>query len=535
MKLNLEGLKQGQVWKKEGYRLPEFNIDEMLTETKDNPEWIHFGGGNIFRAFPAHICQELLNKGIQKTGIIVAEGFDYEIIDKIYKHYDNLSILATLLPDGNIEKTVLASVAEALCMDTANSEHWSRLVEIFKAPSLKMASFTITEKGYTLVDQSQAYTDAVIKDFEHGPFQVVSYMGKLTALCYERFKNGELPVTLVSMDNCSHNGTRLRDAVLLITEKWVESGRVDARFLNYMKEKVTYPWTMIDKITPRPAKEVEEHLSGTGLEDMMVCTTAKNTYCAPFVNAEEPQYLIIEDNFAGERLALEGEGVIFTTGDTVDKVEKMKVCTCLNPLHTALAVFGCLLGYQKISDEMRDEELKELVYKIGYEEGLPVVQNPGIIEPEQFLLEVLTKRLPNPFIPDTPQRIACDTSQKLGIRFGETIRAYQKKGEKVSLTYIPLVLAGWCRYLMGIDDEGISFTLSPDPALSFLTPLFQGMKLGKEEEVQLPLQQLLTREDIFGVNLYQAGLGEQIEGYFMEMKEGCQAVRNTLKKYLGKK
>ena len=52
---------------------------------------------------------------------------------------------------------------------------------------------------------------------------------------------------------------------------------------------------------------------------------------------------------------------MFTSRETVEKVERMKVCTCLNPLHTALAVYGCLLGYTKISDEMKDADLVKLV------------------------------------------------------------------------------------------------------------------------------------------------------------------------------
>ena len=152
--------------------------------------------------------------------------------------------------------------------------------------------------------------------------------------------------------------------------------------------------------------------------------TGKNTFIAPFVNAEKPQYLVIEDKFPNRRMPLEQAGVIFTDRQTVDRVEKMKVCTCLNPLHTALAVFGCLLGYTLIADEMRDPALKSLVEKIGYEEGMPVVVNPQIIDPEAFIKEVIEVRLPNPYIPDTPQRIVTDTSQKVGIRFGETIKAY---------------------------------------------------------------------------------------------------------------
>lgn len=89
----------------------------------------------------------------------------------------------------------------------------------------------------------------------------------------------------------------------------------------------------------------------------------------------------------------------------------MKVCTCLNPLHTFLAVSGCLLGYTLIADEMKDEDLLRLVKRLGYDEGLPVVVDPGIIKPKDFIDEVVNIRIPNPFMPDTPQRIACDTSR----------------------------------------------------------------------------------------------------------------------------
>lgn len=72
---------------------------------------------------------------------------------------------------------------------------------------------------------------------------------------------------------------------------------------------------------------------------------------------------------------------------------------------------------------MQDEDLSELVKRVGYVEGLPVVVNPKIIDPKQFIDEVINLRLVNPNIPDTPQRIASDTSQKVGIRYGETIKA----------------------------------------------------------------------------------------------------------------
>jgi fructuronate reductase len=212
----------------------------------------------------------------------------------------------------------------------------------------------------------------------------------------------------------------------------------------------------------------------------------------------------------------------------------MKVCTCLNPLHTALAVFGCLLGYTKISAEMQDPDLVKLVERIGYQEGLPVVVDPGILSPKQFIDEVLRVRFPNPFMPDTPQRIATDTSQKIPIRFGETIKAYlADPGRNVEdLKLIPLTLAAWLRYLLGVDDQGVPFTVSSDPLYDTLAAALSGICLGQAGPFHQRLEPILSNPAIFAVNLYEAGLGERVEAYFAELIAGLGAVRSALKRYV---
>ncbi|MCI8372634.1 MAG: mannitol dehydrogenase family protein [Lachnospiraceae bacterium] len=536
MKLNSQELKNRQVWESAGFALPQFDVEEVAKETKEHPAWIHFGAGNIFRAFPAAVQQKLLNEGKAKTGIIVAEGYDYEIIDKMYDPHDNLGLLVTLKSNGTIEKTVIGSIVEALRADSENEKDFGRLKEIFRAKTLQMVSFTITEKGYSLVNAKGEVMADVAADFENGPAKPKSYIGKLASLLYERFQNGALPVALVSMDNCSHNGTRLYEAVEAFAKKWEEHNLVNAGFLAYISDKckVSFTWSMIDKITPRPDESVKEMLKEAGFEDVEAKVTSKNTYVAPFVNAEEPQYLVIEDEFPNGRPNLDEAGIIYTDRETVDKVEKMKVCTCLNPLHTALAVYGCLLGYTSIYKEMEDPELKKLVETIGYVEGLPVVVNPGILDPKAFIDEVLQVRIPNPFMPDTPQRIATDTSQKLSIRFGETIKAYaaDPKLNVQDLKLIPLVLAGWCRYLLAVDDKGEKFELSPDPLLDSVCAYVKEIQLGAVGNIHEKLQPILADEKIFGVDLYQAGLGERVEELFAELAAGPGAVRATLQKYV---
>lgn len=537
MKLSEEQLQNREMWEKAAFRLPQFDRKAVMEETKKNPAWIHFGAGNIFRAFPAAMQQKLLDEGKAKTGIIVAEGYDYEIIDKMYDPHDNLGLLVTLKADGTIEKTVIGSVVEALRADSSNEKDFGRLKEIFRSKTLQMVSFTITEKGYCLTNAKGELLADVARDFEEGPSKASSYIGKLTALLYERYLNGALPVAMVSMDNCSHNGTRLYGAVEAFAKKWTENGQADEGFLAYVSDKckVSFTWSMIDKITPRPDDSVKEMLKKSGFDDVEAKITAKNTYVAPFVNAEEPQYLVIEDAFPNGRPNLDEAGVIYTDRETVDKVEKMKVCTCLNPLHTALAVYGCLLGYTSIWKEMEDTELRKLVETVGYVEGLPVVVNPGIIDPKAFIDEVLKVRIPNPFMPDTPQRIATDTSQKLSIRFGETIKAYMAHRERKveDLKLIPLVLAGWCRYLMAVDDNGEKFELSPDPMLESVCAYFENISLGDSGSFHEQLKPVLSNATIFGVDLYEAGLGEYVEALFAELVAGKGAVRATLKKYTG--
>jgi len=290
---------------------------------------------------------------------------------------------------------------------------------------------------------------------------------------------------------------------------------------------------MIDKITPRPHEKVKELLAKDGFEDNDYIETEKHTFTAPFVNAEEVQYLVIEDNYTNGRPPLDLGGALYTTRETVDKVETMKVTTCLNPLHTAMAIYGCMLGYTLISAEMADEDIRPFIQKMGYMEAMPVVTDPGILNPYEFIGAVIKRRLPNPFMPDAPQRIACDTSQKIPIRFGETIKKYIARGlDMDNLVLIPLALAGWARYLKGIKDDGTPFEPSPDPLLAEMQAIVAPLEVGKADQDYSCLKKLYSRKDIFAVDLYEAGLGERIEGMVKELYAGPGAVRKTLHKYV---
>jgi fructuronate reductase len=535
LELNKRNLAEHRAdFEKQGIQLPSYDIDAMGRRTAEAPRWVHFSSGNLFRAFHSSLAQRLLEQGAADTGVIVAEPFDYEIIRRVYEPYDNLGLKVVMKATGELDMEIVASVAEALAADSAAMVAWNRIKAIFRAPSLQMVSLSITEKGYGLRAVDGSFRPEVLREFEAGPAAPVHAMMKLSGLMHGRYIAGAAPIALVSTDNFSRNGDRLKEAVLTVAEEWKRRGHVDQGFVDYLSNEtlVSFPLSMIDKITPYPSEQVREQLVKMGLTGMEIIKTAKNSVTAPFVNTEEVEYLVIEDRFPNGRPPLEKAGVLFTERDTVDMVDRMKVCTCLNPLHTSLAIFGCLLGYRSIAGEMQDPDLVKLVQRIGYDEGMPVVTDPGIIKPRAFIAEVLEKRFPNPAIPDTPQRIATDTSQKLGIRFGETIRLYAEnpKLDIKTLRLIPLVIAAWCRYLLGLDDEGRLFSPSPDPLLAELQAALAGINLGDSGIGRLT--PVLSNGKIFGLNLYEVGLGERIEGYFAELLAGKGAVRKTLQKYI---
>ena len=528
--LNEKGLASRYEWEAKGYTLPQFDRVKMIAETKKAPQWVHFGAGNIFRAFQCAAAQKMLNDGKMDTGIVAVEGFDYEIVEKGYRPNDNYSLFVTLKSDGSVEKTVLGSIAESCILDSENEEEYSNLIRIFQNPSLQLVTFTITEKGYSLVNGKGETLPSVAADLQNGPTKPQSYIGKVASLLYARYQAGGTPIAMVSTDNCSHNGEKLFAAMNAFAQAWKDAG-----FIAYVNDpkKVSFPWSMIDKITPRPDASVEEMLKADGLQGLEPVITSKNTYIAPFVNAEESEYLVIEDDFPNGRPALEHAGFIFTDRDTVNRVERMKVCTCLNPLHTAMSIYGCLLGYTRIWQEMKDEDIVALIKKVGYVEGLPVVTDPGVINPREFIDTVVNVRLPNPFMPDAPQRIATDTSQKLAIRFGETIKAYAASDtlDVHSLKTIPLVLAGWLRYLMAIDDEGNAFELSSDPLLDTVRPFVSDIRLGdalSAGELKANLNDLLRNKAIFGVDLVEIGLADLVCQDFAKLISGKGAVRQTL-------
>ena len=506
-----------------GVRLPSEQSIEARGLGAAQPSWIHMGGGNLYRSLHAQIAQDLIEAGELDRGIVVAQTRSPITVDRLYRAH-NCDILQVLMHgDGTLDQRILASTARAVFAHPDDARGWGLMKSYFESDVLQLVTFTITEKGYVVAEG----------DIDLGPASPQGCIPITCALLLARFHVGASPLALVSTDNFSQNGARLRDAVLRVASTWVRKGFAPEEFYGYVSDegRVAFPYTMVDRIAPNPSPKIEAALTEMGWSDLDSCTDGTSRFAA-FANAEPTFHLVIEDRFPNGRPALERAGAIRPDRETAELCDTMKVTCCLNPVHTALALFGCLLGHETIADTMRDPSLASLARRVAYDEGLPVVSHPGVLDPGQFIDQLLTERLPNASLPDTPQRIATDTSQKMPIRFGRTIsrHAGAPYNDAASLTAIPLVIAGWLRYLIGVDDAGRQFTPSPDPLLEELTAKLEDLHLGCEtaELVHRAAAPILRDERIFGVDLHKVGLEARIEALLQQMLARPGAVACTL-------
>ena len=114
MKLGLEGISDKNAWESKGYHLPSYDVKKISDNTDNAPVWVHFGIGNIFRIFIGSIADRMLEEHLLDRGLTCVESFDYEVVDKIYRPFDNLGLSVILRTDGTEDKKVLGCFSEAI-------------------------------------------------------------------------------------------------------------------------------------------------------------------------------------------------------------------------------------------------------------------------------------------------------------------------------------------------------------------------------------------------------------------------------------
>lgn len=480
------------------------------------PLWAVFSPGNLASAFLAEIQQELIEKGVSKGAMIGIETYDPRTITKARKH-DNLITQVVMYPDKNhLDVRIIATFTEMLFGGPYfGGDDWNKVQKFAESPHLQLATINCPEAAYGVAYSGEGVEviSPLLKD-DISLGKADSDPAKWTAFAYRRYQTTKAPFAFLSCTNFSSNGNFTRATVEEVAKGWQKRGFVEQGFLDYLKSEVAFPNCMIDRITPEAGPNIPKYQRMFGFD-------------ARFVNTEPRWYWVIEDRFPQGRPRLEEAGVIFVDSyEKIKQYEDMKL-RLLNMAHSTIASLGTLLGYERVYQAIKDEDIYSLIKKIGEEEVIRALEKPAKIDPAEFFKETIDKRLPNPNIPDEPKRIALGFSTKIKPRFVDSIIANYEQKKKVN--YLLLPIAGWLRYLIGLDDRGRKMELSADPMLPKLQECIQGIQFGRRESVGDKLRPILTNKGIMGIDLYEIGVGDKIEEYFKKMIAGVGAVRKTLK------
>ncbi|MBB4080764.1 mannitol 2-dehydrogenase [Lewinella aquimaris] len=384
---------------------------------------VHIGVGGFHRSHQAYYIHQLLERhGATEWGIcgVGLREADRNIAD-VFAKQDCLYTLITQHPDGTEETEVIGSLKEfLLAVDDPD-----RVIDRMAHPATKIVSLTITEGGYNFNSVSEAF-DFGNPDIQHElqhPTEPRTVFGYLTAALRKRRDAGLPPFTLLSCDNIQHNGDMARKMVLAFAQKQ------DPELAEWIEEKVRFPNTMVDRITPvTKSRDIEQLKNNHGVIDEWPVV------CEPYLQ------WVVEDKFSGDRPPLEKVGVQFVPD--VAPYERMKI-RLLNAGHSVLGILSAIHGHPTIDACMGDPVFAAFTREFMDREVTPVLGTVEGVDIEQYK-DSLEERFANPNIKDSVGRICSESSAKLPKFLIPTIR--ENLAADGSIEFATLVLAAWCYY-----------------------------------------------------------------------------------------
>ncbi|PSN07695.1 mannitol dehydrogenase family protein [Siccibacter turicensis] len=429
---------------------------------------VHFGFGAFHRAHQALLTDRVLNLQGGDWGICEISLFSGEQLMTALREQDHLYTVLEKGADGN-HAIVIGAVNDCR---SATLDGLEAVLEAFCEPQVAIVSLTITEKGYC-IDPATGKLDVTNARIAHdlaNPAAPQSAPGILVEALHRRRSRGLPPFTVLSCDNIPDNGHVVKNAVLGMAETR------DPALAHWIAEHVTFPGTMVDRIVPAATPEsLAEITAALGVEDPVAIS------CEPFIQ------WVVEDHFVAGRPAWEKVGVQMV--DDVLPWEEMKL-RMLNGSHSFLAWLGYLAGYQHISDCMADPHFKAAARQLMLTEQAPTLKIAGV--DLHGYADSLIERFSNPALQHRTWQIAMDGSQKLPQRMLEGIRWHLREERPWPL--LALGIAGWMRYVSGIDERGEPIDVR-DPLIEAIQAQVAG-----SSEAERPAA-LLRLSAIFGSDL----------------------------------
>jgi fructuronate reductase len=400
---------------------------------------VHLGIGAFHRAHQAVYTDNALRAQRGEWGICGVSLRSPDVRDRLSPQ-DGLYTVVEKSPE-RVTRRVVGSVREILFLGDQYEQVAARLADA----RIRIVSLTITEKGYCH-DPATGELNFAHPDIAHDlrESKPVSAVGLITAALAARRKQSDRGFTVVCCDNLPHNGSLLRGLVLSF------AGAVEPALANWIGDNARFPSTMVDRIVPATTpSDIADSDRTLGVHD------AATVVCEPFIQ------WVLEDSFLDDRPAWERAGAQFVAD--VAPFEAMKL-RLLNASHSAFAYLGFLAGHDFIFQVAAVPAFVAFMRRMMADEVGPSLKLPRGIDVAEYQNALVT-RFANPALPHRTQQIAMDGSQKLPQRILATVRDNVAAGRPVRL--LSLAVAGWMRYVGGVDEAGRPIAVSDPLAAEF--------------------------------------------------------------------
>lgn len=402
------------------------------------PGILHIGVGNFHRAHEEYYTNLLLEDASQQQwgicGAMLLPG-DERLYNALKKQ-ENIYTLTVCGRDGKDEAYRIGSLVELLW----GVEYPEAVMNKMADKDIRIITLTITEGGYNIEKATGEFmlSDEGIQHDLHNPQHPTTVFGFVAEGLRRRKANGNGPITLLSCDNLQHNGHTARKAFCSFFQAQ------DADLAAWVADNVTFPNSMVDRITPATRPDDIARLNKkNGTED------EAPVYCEDFIQ------WVIEDNFIAGRPAWEKVGAEFT--DDVTAYENMKL-SLLNASHTLLSYPSFLSGYRKVDDAMHDERIARFVRTFMEVDITPYVPAPGNTDLELYK-QTLIERFGNRSVSDQISRLCFDGISKFPVYVMPNLIKMIR--DNADLTRVAYLIAAYRHYLKyRKDDQGVSFEVA---------------------------------------------------------------------------
>jgi len=368
---------------KEGIIVPQYDRNEIKCGI------MHMSIGGFHRSHQAVYVDHVLSKGHKNWGIC-AVGLMPQDADNIKKLQDQDTLYTVLERNENTDTArVIGSITEVMHAPSSPQSVLQRLSD----EQIKLLSLTITEKGYCYDNnQNLDPNNKLIQHDINNLDAPKTAIGYIVSSLQNRKDNNQKPFTVMSCDNLPGNGHLTQKLVLQFSEL------IDADLTSWIKENVSFPNSMVDRITPVTTDDI--------IKIIVEKFDIQDNW--PVICEDYIQW-ILEDNFCDGRPSFDDVGVQIVTD--VDPYEKMKV-RLLNGSHSALSYISYLMGYREVDTAMHDPLIANFVRLYMDTDITPTLPDVPGINLDSYK-DKLIERFSNPAISDQIQRLAEDGSQKI--------------------------------------------------------------------------------------------------------------------------